>query len=274
MFQVRLVVIHICAAVLVVGYTNTFEVWQLIGTVVSRDLRNAVPLLVVCVMFVFVAGFLAVGARTLNLTISWRWLAATVVAVMIGLASTDPTFPAKRIHVPQYFFLACVLSLSIRARDRTPWTLFFVFLATALYGVHDEFLQGLHLSRTFGFRDMITNTCGAAAGTFLIRSLKFGKAQASSPPSEYDRPSPWVFVALFVTILGIVQYVMASIGFRFGLVPYWTVLPLLAGVLALSIAAERCSDQADRNALRGIVGICILFALYPMVINVAFLDFA
>lgn len=272
--HVRLIVVNIFAVLLVIGYTNTFEVWQFIGTVISREQRDAVPFIVVGIMFLLVAIVFVTGARARRVSISWQWLALAVVAVLVGLASTDPAFPAKRIHVPQYLFLACVLSLSIRAQARTRWTLFFVFLATSLYGVHDEFLQGLHPSRTFGFRDMITNTCGAAAGTFLVQSLSFqrGSQEPASKPGQ--ALGPWVLWALFFTTVGVVQYVMASIGFRFGLVPYWTILPLLAAVFALSLAAEHCPEPADRAALRGLVGVCLVFALYPMVINVAFLDFA
>lgn len=270
----RSIVVNIFAVLLVIGYTNTFEVWQFIGTVISREQRDAVPFVVVGIMFLLVAAVFFVGVRTRRVSVSWPWLVLAVVAVLVGLASTDPAFPAKRIHVPQYLFLACVLSLSIRAEARTRWTLFFVFLATSLYGVHDEFLQGLHPSRTFGFRDMITNTCGAAAGAFLMQSIRFGRAASQTAPDETRTLGPWVVVALALMVLGVVQYVMAAIGFRFGLVPYWTILPLLAAVFALSLAAEGCPRHADRVALRGLVGVCLLFALYPMVINVAFLDFA
>lgn len=272
--DVRLFAVNIFAVLLVIGYTNTFQAWQLIGTVISPDQRDAVPFLVVGVMFLLFATFFVVGVRTRRVSISWRWLALTLVAVVVGLASTDPAFPAKRIHVPQYLFLAGVLSLSIRAEARTRWTLFFVFLATTLYGVHDEFLQGLHPLRTFGFRDMITNTCGAAAGVFLVQALTIRRTSALPPPVETSVVGPWVIVALLFTALGVFQYVIAAFGFRYSLMPYWTVLPLLAGAMALSLTAERCTALADRSALRGLVGVCLLFALYPVVLNVTFLEFA
>ena len=65
----RSIVVNIFAVLLVIGYTNTFEVWQFIGTVISREQRDAVPFVVVGIMFLFV-----IGIRTRRVSISWCWL--------------------------------------------------------------------------------------------------------------------------------------------------------------------------------------------------------
>ena len=46
-------------------------------------------------------------------------LIAAVALIAFGLLITDPAFPAKRIHVPQYLLLALVLLLALDGADVT-----------------------------------------------------------------------------------------------------------------------------------------------------------
>jgi VanZ family protein len=271
--SLRLIVVHLVSVLLVVGYTNTSEVWRFLGTVVSRELRDAIPFLIVGFIITAIAVYVLFNLRTQRVTIGWHWLAAALVWALIGLASTDPMFPAKRIHVPQYAFLCCVLWFSIRTAERTRWTLLLVFCAAALYGVHDEFLQGLHPRRTFGLRDMLTDFSGAAAGAFLVRAF-VRVPSAERMARDQDRTGALLRNGLLMLLLGVVLLAGGSVGFRFELVPYWTILPLLAAAFVVAFMAERLEAPGDRLAMRAIVAVSLLFALYPLVINVALLDFA
>lgn len=269
----RTFLIHCFAFILVVAYVNTFVIWREIGHLFGRGIRDAMPFIVVGILVLAIALYLGLKRRRGTMDIKWPWLAAAVAVAVVGLASTDPAFPAKRIHVPQYVILAIVLHYALRASDRTSLTLVFVFLATVAYGVHDEFLQGLHPRRTYGLRDMFVNASGAGAGALLLRAASpRGPAPAWAIGAASLRAG--IVVAFLATIAGVFMFAWAGTAYRADILPYWTVLPALAGALALALAAEKLPARGDRVAVRAIVVLCLLYALYPLTINVALLDFA
>ncbi len=269
----RTFLFHVFALVLVVAYVNTFVLWREIGNISGRGIRDNMPFIVAGSLVFAITIFVAVNMRRGKMSVDWRWLVAAAIVAIVGLASTDPAFPAKRIHVPQYLILAIVVHFAIRAPDRTAQTLFFVFLVTVAYGVHDEFLQGLHSRRTYGLRDMFVNSCGAGAGTLLVRALTHGGGQLVSPVRRLTA-QPQLVAALLMLICGVVMFAWAGTAYRADLLPYWTVLPALAGALAIALVGERLSSSGNRLAVRALTAVCLLYAFYPLVINVAFLDFA
>lgn len=269
----RTVLVHAFAILLVIAYTNMFVVWRFTVQQFGRAFVDALPFIVVGLAFLFVSVFLVPQLRRGKMTVAWPWLGAAIAMALVGLASTDPTYAAKRIHVPQYALLSIVVWFSIGSADRTSRTLFLVFLATALYGVHDEFLQGIHPQRSFGIRDMITDVFGVLAGVFFIRAIARIPSR-QKPPVVKGHVDYWLVGAVSSVIVGVVLLAIAGVAFRFDLVPYWSVLPVLAAATAVALWAERQDAPGDRAAIRAVSSICMLFAVYPLVINVALLDFA
>lgn len=269
----RTFLFHCLALVLVVAYVNTFVLWREIGYLFGRGVRDGMPFITVGVVMLGVAIYAGVKLRRGTLSVAWLWLGAAMLLTVVGLASTDPAFPAKRIHVPQYVVLAIVLHLSIRASDRTGLTLLFVFFTVAAYGVHDEFLQGLHPQRSYGLRDMFVDACGAGAGIALVRAfLPVYRGLSVELGTMAVRHG--VTAAIALALGGVFLFAWAATAYRSDILPYWSVLPALAGGLALAVAAERLPLRGDRLAVRALAALCVLFAAYPVVINVAFLDFA
>src|SRR5688572_29698321 len=96
------------AAVMVVLYVNTFELWAILVGWIGADRAALVP-------------FVTLGCGLLGAAAWWarrrddgaRFRPVLIVAALglalLGLALTDPDYPAKRIHVPQYLLLALVL---------------------------------------------------------------------------------------------------------------------------------------------------------------------
>ena len=261
------------AVFLVIAYVNTFVIWQTISHVTASGFRDAIPFLVIGLLAAMIGAFAVIRSRQTRDAIDWKFILAALAVALIGLASTDPAFPAKRIHVPQYMILMFVLSFSVPKRLRTHRTLLFAFLATALYGVHDEFIQGLHQSRTFGVRDMFINLCGAGAGALAVRAFTPAVAVPAGDVGAGGGISSVGF-AIALVVIGVMLFAYAATGFRHDLLAYWTVLPALAGAVALALALERLPLAGDRTALRPVVAICLLFAVYPIAINVAVLEFA
>jgi len=269
--SLRVLAVYGSGFAIVYGYVNTFALWRAFGQAFGEGLRDALPWIMVAIIVLGLAGFLVwqrAGAK-----ISWRLLAIAVLAAVIGLSITDPAFPAKRIHVPQYFMLAIVVWFALPGRMRTPMTPVFVLVAVALYGVHDEFMQGFHPNRTFGLRDMAVNLCGATSGTFALLAFATDPGRRVTKPGQEAFPVTAMF-AMLAAVSGVMLLAWAATGYRNDLVPYWVVLPCLAGAFWLALLLEQVSEPGDRLSLCGIVAICCVFLVYPVLANVPHLDFA
>jgi VanZ family protein len=263
----RAIAVYSLAFGIVLGFVNTFVLWRAFANVFGELIRDALPWILVSVIVVAGSGFFLRKRNTIR--ISWPFLIIAVLSAIIGLSITDPTFPAKRIHVPQYFLLTIVVWFALPERLRTSATPVFVLVAAALFGVHDEFLQGLHPSRTFGLRDMVVNICGAMSG--ICTMLAFTRERADR--AEMVTLSSNAVIGVVACLFGVILFVQAATGYRHDLIPYWAVLPVLAGAFWLALAAERLPLAGDRQSLRGIVAICCVFFFYPVLTNVAYLDF-
>lgn len=269
--NLRAAAVYLLSFAVVIGYVNTFTLWRAFGDAFGTGLRDGLPWIMVAAIALGLAAFLL--WKRSGVRISWRWMAAALLAAVFGLLITNPAFPGKRIHVPQYFLLTIIVWFALPARLRTHMTPVFVLVAAVLYGIHDEFLQGLHPRRTFGLRDMVVNLCGATSGicallAFSAQPILRGTAAARAPMSRA------VLLGLVSCVSGVLLFAWAATGYRNDLIPYWAVLPALAGAFWLAVLLEGLPDPGDRNSLRGIVAICCVFLIYPVLTNVAYLDFA
>src|SRR3954452_23016397 len=95
------------AALLVVAYVNTFELWAVLVQSTGPAQAALVPFATLGIGL-GLAGWWTVRHRG-TLRLSPTLLFAGLTLAVLGLALTDPAFPAKRIHVPQYLLLALVL---------------------------------------------------------------------------------------------------------------------------------------------------------------------
>ena len=263
---VRAVALHAIAVVLVFLYVNLFSVWRKLGETFGLSVRDALPWIIVSLLAALAISLLSM--RQWRMRVSWPWLAASVIACSAGLAIADPDFPAKRIHVPEYFLLACVVWCSVPRRLCTTVTPFLVLACTALYGMHDEFLQGLHPNRTYGLTDMLVNLCGAAGGTFALLSF------ARPLPKGLGRFGAVLAFAVCSLLAGAILFAWAATGFRNDIIPYWAPLPLLAGAFWVSLVCGALADPGNRVCARTLASIAIAFLIYPVLTHVTHLDFA
>lgn len=262
----RAVAVHAVAVALVFLFVNLFSVWRQLGETLGITVRDALPWIAVCLMAAAAIALLSI--RRWRMRVSWPWLAASVVACAAGLAIADPDFPAKRIHVPEYFLLACVVWMSVPGRLRTSATPFVLLACAALYGVHDEFLQGLSPNRTYGLRDMLVNLCGAAGGTFGLLAF------AQPAPVGRGRAGAGPVLAVCSVLGGAALFAWAATGYRNDILPYWALLPLLAGTVWVCLAAGQFESPADRLSARALAAFGIAFLIYPVLTHVTLLDFA
>ncbi|MFN0042387.1 MAG: VanZ family protein [Alphaproteobacteria bacterium] len=240
-------------------YLNTFEIWRMLQAV-TGPVAEFVPygLAAAVGLGIVVWGRNAERARG---TVSWGLVLAGVALAGIGLGVTDPLFPSKRIHVPQYILLALVVRAGL-SRELSGWnlTLMGALLAT-LYGSHDELLQGLHTKRTYGMPDMQVNALGALAGSLMAHGLRLldrGVAAAAPPPT--------VIAGFAGALFGFFLFLDALLSFRGAAVPLWLVLPALAGLLCWAVADGLCHARYGYRRAFALGALLIAAALlYPFV---------
>jgi hypothetical protein len=204
--MIRIAAWHALAALLVLVFAHTFELWRWLVATLGPSGAAAIP---IGLALALAGGFAAILVK--RGAVDWRLLALAAALAGIGLLTTDPQFPAKRIHVPQYALLAALLRLTLP--DCAGWTrtLGAAFLAT-LYGVHDEFVQGLMPTRGYGTADMLTNALGAFSGAVALHDPR---ERAHKPPA----PGDLARLAAMATIVG--SLAIAFVDWRGAALPWW-----------------------------------------------------
>jgi hypothetical protein len=258
---------YVAAYILVLVYLNTFDLWVLLRTWGGEAAAH----LPIALSVVVAAAILGVGARRARARggILWWPIAAAAALAAIGLAMTDPLFPSKRIHVPQYILLALVVRAGL-SRQLSGWRLTFMgALIATLFGCHDELLQGLHPKRTYGWPDMQVNALGALSGSLLaygLRLLDRGRASDSVPRV--------LWLGVGAALLGFILFLDALQVFRTLSPPVWIALPALGGLLALSLADARAACAGGLRHALALAAVLIGTALlYPYATHVAPLVF-
>ncbi len=248
--------IYMTAAILVVVYVNLFPVWQGLSELGAGRGLSAAPIAAALT----VPLLLLIRRRR-----HWRAFLLALCCAALGLLLADPLFPAKRIHVAEYMLLAALLRLAV-PRSLGAWQRTMVAaMAGALFGLHDEMIQGLLPDRTFGLADLAVNACGAAAGAFLGQGVSGDDAK----PEARLLDLPWPFWAV---LAGAMLEAVALPAFRDRPLPLWTAAPVLAAAAACFLPPPPRS-AALRHVQALVVVLCVALALYPILTHVAPLRF-
>lgn len=253
-----------CALILSVGltiaYVNTFVLWRLLQ-IHFADAAPWVPFGLVGLVGVVFALPLV---RRRSLHDGWSLLVALALAGL-GLWLTDPQFPAKRIHVPQYALLAAVLYIGASRRIHG-WPLACAAWSLAsLFGIHDELMQGLHPQRTYGYMDMIVNALGAGAGALACHGL-YGRADATPWPPL--REGAWLAVGFSALVLMLV----ILLSYRNVVLPLWLPLPILAAGWGWAFARDKLQGpwRALFDAHMGLIAACSFYVYGMRYAQIAF----
>lgn len=267
----RIFAVVLSSFLLVSLYVNTFDIWRAIGRYFGSTARDALPILSLVLLLLGAFGMAAFRTRKRK-SFSPAALGAAILVGAIGFFAVDPSFPAKRIHVFQYAVLAFLVWQIIPKHQHTVWTSTLVLVLGAVYGVHDEFLQGLHPKRTYGLRDMFVNLCGVGAGLLLIRAFSHHRPMTRRQGDVL--PDVRSLVALVALLISIVLFAYAATGYRRDLMPIWTLLPLLSAGLLLSFTNRSEMRSGYRTIEQTIVFVSLLLSLYPIIVYVADFEFA
>jgi hypothetical protein len=264
------------AALLVLAYVNTFELWAILVSSIGPAQAALVP-------FVTLAAGLALAGwhftrRRGATEFSPALLIAGLVLAGIGLMLTDPAYPAKRIHVPQYLLLALLLRRALSDHVGGAILTAAAIAVTMIFGIHDEMLQGLHPSRTYGLRDILVNTVSGASGAVMAVGVGLwrgpeGPFGASSRIGLLRIGIALAFqcAALILLVITLVNYVAAPPAVP---PPVWAGAPLaLGGVALLALVRSSIPSPGMRHFCIVIAWATIPLALYPVIPHVTPLVF-
>ena len=229
------------AFILTACYPHSFVLWQALSQRLNDKVSTALPILITTAT---VAATLVFFIRKKNLrapgTSPWPYLIGGVLIAILGVFATDPGFPAKRIHIPQYIVLALIvqraLSFDLPVRAILPATL----LLTTLLGVHDELMQGLNTQRTFGLRDIGVNSLGALSGALL--GAGFYRAEKPKRPNLDGRT---LFGAAILTLATSLMLLPLEY-LRDAPIPLWTIAPIAAAGFSVGLLCWRGSMEMTR----------------------------
>jgi hypothetical protein len=260
------------AALLVVAYVNTFELWALLVRSIGPEQAALVPF--------------ATLAAGLGLTVWWIILRRGAVGMrpvllvmalalaLLGLALTDPAYPAKRIHVPQYLLLALVLRRALSDHVGGTALTAATMVVTLIFGIHDEMLQGLHPSRTYGLRDIVVNGTAGASGALAAAGIGLWRGP-SGPlhlPVRIGAALAVQAVALIFLVITLMRYV--GVDPVDAPPPAWAGAPLAIGAIALMALFGSGSPSPGARHIRMVIAWTTLpLALYPVIPHVTPLVF-
>ena len=205
-------------------FVNGFPVWVYLYQKLTLQSLVVMP---IAVVFILIFGLMAWFARKgLRLNIAWFGLA--IFLAVIGLYLPDAAVPSKRIHVAEYMLLAIVMRKALSYRHAGVALVIWTVLLTTLLGVHDEILQGLHVQRYYGLRDMLVNAFGAMSGAVLGHALfLFERDSNESNYASVRTLSPQERIGILSVTVGIVIWVILLKNYTGLAMPPWTILPLL-----------------------------------------------
>ena len=259
--------------VLVPVFVSTFPVWLWLGDLLPSPIPAALPV-VLTLAFVPWAVIAWRRAQSGEAQPALGPLIAALALAAAALLIADPRFPAKRVHVPEYVLLALVVRRALAFRLAGGALAAWTAVVTAVLGVHDELLQGLHPVRSFGGPDIIVNALAGIAGALMGHGLALFGASSREPPRESREAVSRAAISAAVAVLGLALLVTALLQLAGQAIPAWCFLPLVAAGLywALAPGSGDRAPGADRAAAV-VVCLCMLAVVEPGLANVTSLDF-
>lgn len=256
---------HLLCVALIIVYANSFAVWSWLGQSVGREAAAYLPYLALAAVLLSI-----LAALFRKPAFDWRFFVLGAVVAIVALLSADPEFPAKRIHVAQYLVLALFLYQALsRDLPRGRYLCLAAAVMGALYGIHDELLQGFHPDRTFGVRDIGINILGAVSGALVAAAfVPAGTLAASAPITRRDQSGT---IAILTIIAGAGCLVLPLEGYRDQFIPAWSALPLLAAALCTALLLP--ANFAGSISFRVFAFSAFSLLLYPLASHVPTLRF-
>lgn len=258
--------LYCCCGLLVCFYANLYWLYSLVNSFLGSSFLVIAPIFIpLALAVVLFFGIIKQQKRSTTHN-KWGWMVAGIACCAIALFLPDPEVGVKRIHVTEYLLLSLLVRYTLSLRlDAIP-LLFFSCLLTGILGIHDEFLQGLHPSRTYGLKDMLVNGIAGTGGGFIWHGLQLFTQDSQTQTSANSRAVQvhalylsWLGIAVLAMLIPISGYLHASI-------PIWIILPLAASSVVWSCLIF-FDKTTDKYGINSISCCCFLLLFYPVLIN-------
>lgn len=269
----RLLVLHSVCFLLVVVYVNMYQFWAWLSLKLGAGLlANMLPIFVTLVVLFCVSFYFA---RRINsgYRIQFIYFGLGVVGAFLSLAIPDPNVPIKRIHVAEYIILSFLVRYVLSKRLAGAHLLFFTIVVTALYGIHDEMLQGLHSLRYYGWRDMIVNASAGLSGAFLGHGLLCC--------DNNDRYEIWKqsvsggqWMAFGALMAGVIWQIIYLYHHRSESMSLYIIFPVLICCIALTfICPKTIFNSKEHHGLQATFWLAFALISYPVLAETGWWEF-
>jgi len=264
-FQVFL---YALCCVLVIVFVHLYSVYSLLNKVLPPEAPVILPIALVlfALFFVFFCSFRKKDQ------VYWPLLLTGILLCLGALIIPDSRYPVKRIHVLEYMLLSCLVRYAMSWKIQGAKLLFFSVVATAVFGIHDELLQGIHLKRTYGLRDMGVNGLSAFGGGLIWHGGRLFQREAVLSVHQSAANSSLPILYLSWLVASVFCFVVPLAGLKNQPIPYWTLLPLSAALLFWALYLEQFAGRT-RHGCMVLSGLVFSFFCYPFVINAFSLTF-
>ncbi len=264
---IKLSLLYTACVLLVLIYINTFQLWAWMVKQLGAS-AAFLPLIVVLIFLTTIFGYFFKKYRAHNL--NYRLFFAGILVCVVTVCIPNPAVPIKRIHVPEYMLLSFLVRYTLSQRIAGRELAWFTALVTALFGIHDEVIQGLHPLRTYGLADMSVNGLAGLGGTLLGQAVGLFTASVTHEDSrsltKFRRHILWFGG---IVLAGILTLVLPLPGYKGSPeIPVRFILPLLIAVLSWPLTGFlQNSPPRYRHGLYAVFWLSFLLIIHPIIVN-------
>lgn len=270
-----LFLLHVTCFLLVVCYVNMFQFWAWL----SRQLGPGLPLKMLPVIATL-AVLLVISLRFIQRVnrgcrIKVVFLGLGIVTAFLALAIPDPHVPVKRIHVPEYIILSFLVRYTLSHRLEGLRLTLFTALVTALYGVHDEMLQGLHPLRYYGWRDIVVNAVAGLSGALLGHGLICFEGDEPGGTSRSWRGQSAGRAVLFAALLAAVVWQVLYLYHHLGNGDvFLAVAPVtVCAVMIAALYPKSVFGSRTNHGLQAVFWLSLGLVVYPVIAGLHWVEF-
>lgn len=265
------ILLYCGCSLLVVGFVHFYSLYAFLLARFGKGFIAGAPLILPFFLLLIIILVLSRAQFSINSrSYKWPWIAGGMLLLAIGLLIPDPNYVVKRIHVTEYLALSLLVTYTLSHHLNGMELLFYATLLAALLGVHDEFLQGFHPSRTFGLRDICVNSVAAFGGNCIWYGM--GLFRKINVPGRSFLSHPilkWYLLWLFLSVL---MMVVPFINLKYSAIPTWVYLPLSSSLLFWCCSCLTIYKQIGHGALV-LSSFSFMLLFYPVIINVCQIPF-
>ncbi len=257
--------LYLSCALLVIAYANMYLFYRYISHTLGDRFITLTPVILPILLLLL---FLTTASRRSSkgkLFIGWRWLLPGLAFCIFALFIPDPRIGVKRIHVSEYLLLSLLVRYTMSHRLSGLPLLFFSCLFTAILGIHDEFLQGIHPSRTYGLRDILVNGLSGAGGAFIWHGLNMF---TTNYQVKSDTKNGTILHHLYLSwlVISILAFIVPLAGYLHNFMPLWLILPLAASTVFWSCFLLTDTSQL-RHGVSALSYASFILLIYPAAVN-------